>query len=532
LLLADVFEEFRLTSLTRYGLDPAHFYTTPGLSFQACLKMTGVKLELLTDHDMLLMVENGIRGGTSTITCRESLADNKYVSGIGASEEASKYIMYLDANNLYGWAMSQPLPVGEFRWLSRQEINALRIRDIADEDETGYILEVDLGYPDHLHDLHNCYPLAVEKMVITEDLLSPTSKKLLEGRRFVKSEKLVPNLSPKVKYVVHYRNLKFYMEHGLILERIHRVIGFKQAPWLKPYIEANTLLRQQSKSKFEKDFFKLLNNSMYGKTMENLRRRTNVAIVSNVIAAERQVSKLGCQLWTQINERYTIVQSAVQKIFWNKPTTVGCAVLDLSKLLMYQFHYDVMQQRYGDKLKLLFTDTDSLCYEIETADVYADMMEMRDEYLDTSEYPPDHFLFSPKNAKVIGKFKDECGGKAPLHFVGLRPKMYSLLHVDDQEKLTAKGVKTSYVKTHMKHAHYAQCVNGGTSTSATYQVLRSRSHVIRTETITKRALSAYDDKRFLLPQTPDTLAYGHFRIRDSDVIAEMFDFIRDFEYGN
>jgi hypothetical protein len=191
-----------------------------------------------------------------------------------------------------------------------------------------------------------------------------------------------------------------------------------------------------------------------------------------------------------------------------------------------------MQRRYGDRVKLLFTDTDSLCYEVQTADVYADMMEIRDMYLDTSEYPSDHFLFSPKNAKVIGMFKDECGGKPPLHFVGLRPKMYSLLHVDDQEKLTAKGVKTSYVKSHIRHATYAQCLNCCNSTSATYQVLRSRSHIIRTETITKRALSAYDDKRFLLSQTPDTLAYGHWRIREHEAIGEMFEFIRDFETDN
>jgi hypothetical protein len=265
---------------------------------------------------------------------------------------------------------------------------------------------------------------------------------------------------------------------------------------------------------------------MYGKTMENLRRRTNVAIVSNVIADERQVAKSGCQSWTQINERYTMVQTAVQKIFWNKPTTVGCTVLDLSKLLMYRFHYDVMQRRYDDKVKLLFTDTDSLCYEVQTDDVYDDMMEMRDEYLDTSEYPSDHPLFSTKNAKVIGKFKDECGGKAPLHFVGLRPKMYSLLQADGTEKLTVKGIKTSFVKKHVRHAHYVQCLHGCTSTSATYQVLRSRDHVIRTETITKRALSSYDDKRYLLPNTPNTLAYGHYLIKQ---IEELSDYVRDYE---
>jgi hypothetical protein len=163
--------------------------------------------------------------------------------------------MYLDANNLYGWAMSQPLPVGDFRWLKRQEIDELmlRIRDVPDDDETGYILEVDLGYPSHLHDLHNCYPLAVETVKITEEMLSLTSKTLLEGRKFVKSKKLVPNLN-KVKYVVHYRNLKFYLGHGRTLRFVHRIVGFEQEAWLKPYIELNTHLRQQAKCKFEKDF--------------------------------------------------------------------------------------------------------------------------------------------------------------------------------------------------------------------------------------------------------------------------------------
>ncbi|CAB4039210.1 Gastrula zinc finger, partial [Paramuricea clavata] len=212
LLLADVFENFRSVCLKAYNLDPCHFYTSPGLAWQACLKMTGVELELLTNPDMYLFIEEGLRGGISMISNRFSKANNPYVPDYDPKQENS-YVMYFDANNLYGWAMSQPLPTGEFDWLTDQEIAELDITDVADDNEQGYVLEVDLHYPSELHDLHNDYPLAPERMKVSSEMLSPYCQELSEclNLRGGAVPKLVPNLRDKTNYVVHYRNLKQYL---------------------------------------------------------------------------------------------------------------------------------------------------------------------------------------------------------------------------------------------------------------------------------------------------------------------------------
>ena len=171
LLLADVFENFRRVCLNYYGLDPAHYYTSPGLAWSACLKMTDVELELLTVPDMYLFVEEGIRGGISMNSNRYGKANNLYVPDFDSTQDKN-YIMYLDANNLYGWAMSQPLPTHGFFWLTEHEIEELNVMSIPDDGEEGYNLEVDLEYPKELHDLHSDYPLAPETMKVTPNMLS------------------------------------------------------------------------------------------------------------------------------------------------------------------------------------------------------------------------------------------------------------------------------------------------------------------------------------------------------------------------
>jgi hypothetical protein len=233
---------------------------------------------------MFLMVEKGIRGGISVISNRYSVANNKYMGGPSYDEtKPSKFITYLDANNLYGWAMCQPLPTSDFKWIDPEDFDLDRLSEdlILQGSDTGYILEVDLAYPAELHNLHNDYPLAPESMNISDDMLSGYSKKLKEKLNIGNSNvpKLVPNLYDKTKYVVHYRNLKFYLEQGLKLKKIHRVIQFKQSPWLKSYIDFNTEKRKNAKSDFEKDFFKLMNNSVFGKTMENIRKRVNIKLL-------------------------------------------------------------------------------------------------------------------------------------------------------------------------------------------------------------------------------------------------------------
>ncbi|XP_054718997.1 uncharacterized protein LOC129228343 [Uloborus diversus] len=279
--LSDVFQKFRKICLTYYKIDPCHTFTAPGLGWQACLKMTDQPLELLTDIDMHLFVERGIRGGISTISKRHAKANNKYMPNFDPTSP-SKYIMYLDANNLYGWAMSQPLPYGEFKWVDASQVDEAWIASIPSNSDVGYILEVDLEYGAELHDEHNLYPLAVEKMKIVEEMLSPSAKNILEelGNKFTSCEKLVPNLQDKTHYIVYHKNLQLYLSLGLKLKNVHKMMSFKQKAWLKPYIEFNTEKRKNAANSFEKDFFKLMNNSVYGKTMENLRNRVKIDLVN------------------------------------------------------------------------------------------------------------------------------------------------------------------------------------------------------------------------------------------------------------
>ena len=229
LLLADVFENFRNICIKNYKLDPAHYYTAPSLAWDAALKFTEVKLELLSDIDMLIMVEKGIRGGISMISTRYGKANNKYMGDKFNSNEPSKYIQYLDANNLYGWAVSKSLPTHGFKWMEEDERNNWK--------NYSCILKVDLEYPKSLHELHNNYPLAPEQIEVN------------------KVSKLILNLGNKEKYIIHYENLKQYLSLGLKLTKIHRGIKFEESPWLKKYITLNTNLRTKAKNDFEKDFF-------------------------------------------------------------------------------------------------------------------------------------------------------------------------------------------------------------------------------------------------------------------------------------
>ena len=209
-----------------------------------------------------------------------------------------------------------------------------------------------------------------------------------------------------------------------------------------------------------------------------------------------------------------MVKSRMTKIRWNKPTYTGFCVLELSKLLMYRFHYDYILKAYQHRAKLLFTDTDSLCYELYTDDVYADMKRDADRF-DTSDYPKGHSNYDATNCKVIGKFKDECNGVPVLEFVGLRSKMYSLKTLDGKEKSTAKGIKTSYQKKHIKHELYKRCLFENLTTTASYHQIGSVNHQLSTNKIVKSALSPFDDKRYLLADSTDTLAYGHHRIAEA-----------------
>ena len=501
LLLADVFEKFRDLCLKNYGLDPVYYYTAPGLAWDAMLKMTGVKLELLSDIDILLMVEKGIRGGISIISNRYGKANNKYMKGFN-QKELSKFLMYLDANNLYGWAMSQKLPVHSFKWMTNKEIKNIFNNQIVQVwNKNPCILEVDLEYPEELHDLHNDYPLCPERVECDKGV-----------------KKLIPNLRDKNNYVVHYKTLMQYLSLGMKLKKIHRGIKFIEDDFLKPYIDKNTNLRAQAKNNFEKDFFKLMNNAVFGKTMENIRNRVNVKLVNTGEQFKKLTAKPNFESRKIFNENLVSVHMKKTSLTMNKPVYLGMSILDLSKTLMFDFHYNYIIPKYGNKAKLLFTDTDSLLYEIQTEDFYKDISGDVKDRFDTSDYPENHPSGIPTgvNKKVLGMFKDEAAGKIIKEFVGLRSKLYSYKMDEGKENKKCKGIKKAVVKKSISHEDYKTCLETGKEQLRRQNIIRSYEHVLYTEEVNKIALSAADDKRYLLKDSHDTLAWGHYKIRDGE----------------
>ena len=322
---------------------------------------------------MILIIKIGIRGGISMISNRYGTSNNKYMDSFDPSKE-STYIQYLGANNLYGWAMSKPLPTHGFEWMSESELEQWKSMPC--------ILEVDLDYPESLHDDQNDYPLGPERMNIN------------------KLDKLVPNLNDKKNYAIHYENLKLYERLGLKISKIHRGIKFEQGDWLKEYIDLNTNVRTKAKNDFEKDFFKLMNNSVFERTMENIEKRVDLRLVTKREEAMKLSSKPNYYSHTIFDEHLIAVHMKRSKLVYDKPIYLGMCILDLSKTLMFEFHYDYIRKIYPDRGKLLMTDTDSLIYKIKTDDFYKDISKDVASKFDTSEFNKDHPAVSSVGFKV------------------------------------------------------------------------------------------------------------------------------------
>ena len=512
LLLADVFENFRKTCLEYYKLDACHYFTSPGLSWDAMLKMTSIKLELMVDIDMFQFIEKGLRGGISYIANRFGVANNKYMKEYN-DKLPLKFIMYLDANNLYGWAMSQYLPIGGFRWMTQKQIDKIDLAKYNEDSKKGLILEVDLEYSKELHNLHNDYPLGPEKVKVTKNMLSEYCKNIAEKYKISTGlvYKLIPKLSDKEKYVLHYRNLQLYTDLGLKITKVHRVLEFNQSPWLKQYIDFNTEKRMNAKNAFEKDFFKLMNNSVFGKTMENIRKRVDVRLVTDENKLLKYCSKPTYVSSKIFNENLVAVHKIKETLTLNRPAYLGMCILDLSKTLMYDFHYNYIKKKYGDKAKLLFTDTDSLTYEIGAEDVYQDFWNDKNKF-DNSDYSESSPYFDKTNKKVIDKFKDEAAGVPISEFVGLRSKMYSYIKGNQKGGKTAKGIKKNVIKKNITHENYKNVLFNNEQMHHTMKTIRSNNHQLGSYELNKVSLSCFDDKRYIHNNGVTSYAYGHYKI--------------------
>ena len=325
----------------------------------------------------------------------------------------------------------------------RYEIKQIDLGKYKADGKKGLILEVDLEYPQELHDLHNDYPVCPEKVKVSNDMLSGYCKKIAEKYKISIGlvSKPIPTLRDKKVYMLHYRNLQLYLDLGLKIKKIHRVLKFDQSPWLKQYIDFNTEKRKNAKNSFEKDFFKLMNNSVFGKTMENLCKKVDIRQVTNEKKLDKLTAKPTYVSSKIFNENLMAVHKVKETLTLNRLAYVGMCILDLSKMLMYNFHYNYIKKKYDNRARLLFTDTDSLAYEIEAEDMYKDFWNDKGMF-NKSDYPENSPYYCNVNKKIIGKFKDEACGIPITEFIGLnKSKIYSYVKDNEKGGRTAKGMK-------------------------------------------------------------------------------------------
>ncbi|XP_050543406.1 uncharacterized protein LOC126906698 [Daktulosphaira vitifoliae] len=423
-ILADVFSNFKKLCLKKYRLEPSYYYTSPGLSFDAMLLHTAVKLELISDYEKQIFISRGIRGGMTNSILKYAQANNLKTPNYDAEKPKSE-IIYLDVNNLYGWSMSQNLPYAGFRWIDEDHETVLkRVREMDEDSDIGLALEVTVTYPEGKHDMHNEMPF------LPENRIPPNSK----------AKKLLSTLETKEHYVVHYLNLQQAMENGLKVEKVHKVLEFKQSRWLSKYIKLNTEMRQAATNDFEKDFFKLMNNSVFGKCMERVEFRKKMELVCDPKRAAKLIKKHTFNHCVTYKENLSIFVLDNKIIHFTKPVYAGFCILDISKTLVYDFHYNYMKKHFKDRIMLMYGDTDSLVYYVLTENFYAEIKEHPElmERFDTSSLPKDHFCYSAARKKVPGLWSDECGGKAILEFVSLRTKAYGF-DVEGTEKSKPRG---------------------------------------------------------------------------------------------
>ena len=342
-----------------------------------------------------------------------------------------------------------------------------------------------------MKNLHSDLPFLPERMVLNN------------------TKKLVCNLNDKKNYIVHINVLKQALDHELKLKKVHRIIEFEQEAWLKEYIDVNTELRKKATNDFEKDFFKLMNNAVFRKTMENVRKHRDIKLVKSDKKRNKLVPEPNFHTMKLIVNNLEIIEMKKVKVKMNKPIYLGLSILDISKITMYEFWYDYVKIKYQDKARLCYMDTNSFVVNIKTKDFYKDISQDVNKRFDTSNYTFDRPLPTGINKKVIGLTKDELGGDIITEFVALRPKAYSYITNNFIEMKKEKGTKNCVVNKMLRFNDYTKCLFDNGKVLKSQQRIKSENHEVYTENINKIALSCDDDKRIVTSDRSTSYPYGY-----------------------
>ena len=514
-LLAEAVMNLRRMVFDEFRLDICNYLSLPMLSKDLMLKMTGVKIELIQDPQMSNLVQHNIRGGLS------------YINQRLACSRSGFSLLYLDANNLYGKAMTFPLPLRDFRWMERDEIEDMKLNwreMIHAEDGCGYIFEVTMRYPTKLHLAHNSYPLAPEHVEIDESMLSPYARKSLldtTGKKKHRSKKLTATFRDRERYLVHGLNLKLYLEQGLELVEIHRGITFYQEAFVKPYIELCSKRRAEAPTKSMKDLYKLLCNSLYGKFIENIMKRLECCFnFAQRDAIVRNSSPL-YQGFKVLGEDLSVSYLKKPSVKMTQSWAIGFAILELSKYVMQSSYYESVRPKLNNEVSVLMSDTDSWVLQTKQASCDETIEKLGRDFMDCSNYDENHKLYSAHNKAVVGKFKNEVPNTDIKRFVGLRAKSYAF-DTDSAREDTrkCKGIKKSKVRK-LRFEDYQKCLDQNVSVEVEQRQLRSFNHENRMIKCQKKAFSSFDDKRYLLCSV-HSVPYGSYLIENFEKTGVCF----------
>ena len=492
ILLADIFEKFINVSKTEFGINPLYHISLPGTTWSNGLKYAKIELELIENVDLFKMFESGIRGGISGIF------GDRYIES-----DNNTVILHVDMNNLYGFAMLFHLPTGNFQIYENDSITESFINKVLnthDCSNIGYVLIVDLIYPDNIKYKTKNFPLCPENKTI--DPVNYTQyMKEHEPMPHRPTSKLICDQTNKEFYIVHYRNLKFYLRMGMIIKKVHKIVSFDQSPWLKPYIDYNTQKRTQASSDFEKDYHKNLICSFFGKTMEDVRNRIKVEFVKNTDEKTilRYQSRLDFNWIHKSYQDYDTYTFKANVITMEKPIYLGFCILELSKLLMYETYYDKLQKYFGiDGIQIHYQDTDAFIMSLASKNIVYDLSKLQEQYnlFDFSNLNKEHILFSNDFKKIPGYLKLETPKSIYIDkFVCLRSKCYAYISQLDGYENKFKGIVKGYKKEISFDQYYNCLMNQKYNNTCKQFCIRSHDHNMFLQQITKKSLSPFDDKR-------------------------------------
>ena len=497
-LLADIFEKFINVSISEFGINPLYHISLPGTTWSNGLRYTRAELELIKNVDLLQMFETGIRGGISGVF------GDRYIES-----DNNTVILHVDMNNLYCWAMLQYLPSGNFQIYENNSITVsfiTKVLNTHDCSNIGYVLIVDLIYPDNIKYKSKNFPFCPENKSINPANFIVYMKEHVPNP-FRPTNKLICDQTNKEYYIVHYRNLKFYVHMGMIIKKVHRIVPFNQSPWLQSYIDYNTQKRAQADLDFKKDYHKNLICSFFGKTMEDVRNRIKVEFAKNtdertILRYQSRLDFDGIHKSYQDCDSYTFKSNIVKM---EKPIYLGFTILELSKLLMYETYYYKLQKYFGiDGIQIHYQDTDAFIMSIKTKDILGDLSKLQDRYqmFDFSNLDEEHRLFSNEIKKIPGYLKIETPKSLYIDkFVCLRSKCYAYRTQLDGYNNKLKGIIKGYKKG-ISFDQYYKCLKNETYDETCKQFcIRSHDHDMYLQQITKKSLSPFDDKRQCINET-------------------------------